>query len=83
MPTQEDIISILNEIRILGANTQKKGSNHEQQEEKILAQSDAFISLLAKRGILAGQKIDSERVRPAKQEKVKDSYHNTLMLLQQ
>ena len=30
MPTQEDIVSILYEIRILGANTQKKGSDHEQ-----------------------------------------------------
>lgn len=30
MPTQEDIVSILDEIRILGANTQKKGSDHEQ-----------------------------------------------------
>lgn len=29
MPTQEDIVSILNEIRILGENTQKKGSDHE------------------------------------------------------
>ncbi len=53
---------------------------YEQQEEKILAQSDAFISLLTKRGILADQKIDSEKVRSAKQEKTKNSYHNTLML---
>ena len=30
MPIQEDIVSILDEIRILGANTQKKGSDHEQ-----------------------------------------------------
>lgn len=30
---------------------------YEQQEEKILAQSDAFISLLTKRGILADQKM--------------------------
>ena len=30
MPTQEDIISILDKIRIMGANTQKKGSDHEQ-----------------------------------------------------
>lgn len=30
MPTQEKIVSILDEIRILGANTQKKGSDHEQ-----------------------------------------------------
>ena len=56
---------------------------YEQQEEKILAQSDEFISLLTKRGILADQKIDSEKVRSAKQEKTKNSYHNTLMLLQQ
>ena len=56
---------------------------YEQQEEKILAQSDAFINLLTKRGILADQKIDSEKVRSAKQEKTRNSYHNTLMLLQQ
>ena len=30
MPAQEDIISILDKIRILGANTQKKGSDHDQ-----------------------------------------------------
>ena len=30
MPTQEDAVSILDEIRILGANTQKIGSDHEQ-----------------------------------------------------
>lgn len=30
MPTQEEIVSILDEIRIFGANTQKKGSDHEQ-----------------------------------------------------
>ena len=31
---------------------------YEQQENRILAQSDAFISLLTKRGILGDQKID-------------------------
>ena len=30
MPTQEDVVSIIDEIRILGANTQKRGSDHEQ-----------------------------------------------------
>lgn len=30
IPTQEEIVSILDEIRIWGANTQKKGSDHEQ-----------------------------------------------------
>jgi len=28
MPAQEDIISILDKIRILGANTQKAGADH-------------------------------------------------------
>ena len=29
MPAQEDIVSILNKIRIFGANTQKKASDHD------------------------------------------------------
>ncbi len=29
MPTQKDIISILDKIRILGANTQKKSSGND------------------------------------------------------
>lgn len=62
---------------------QDEKKQYEQQEEKILAQSDAFVRLLTKRGILADQKVDSEKVRSAKQEKTKNSYHNTLMLLQQ
>lgn len=57
-------------------------SLYEQQERRIQAQSDAFITLLTKRGILADQQIDDEKRRIAKQEKVKNSYHNTLMLLQ-
>lgn len=51
---------------------------YEQQEERLLAQSDAFISLLTKRGIFADQRIDDERVQSARQEKTKNSYHNTL-----
>lgn len=35
MPTQEDIVSILDEIRIIGANTQKRGSDHEQLNRMI------------------------------------------------
>ena len=57
-------------------------SLYEQQERRIRAQSDAFITLLTKRGILADQQIDDEKKRIAKQEKAKNSYHNTLMLLQ-
>ena len=44
-------------------------SLYEQQEERILAQSDAFISLLTKRGILGDQKIDNDKIRTAQQEK--------------
>lgn len=57
-------------------------SLYEQQEEKILAQSDAFISLLTKRGILGDHEIDNEKVRKAQQEKNRKSYHNTQLLLQ-
>lgn len=55
---------------------------YEQQEGRILAQSEAFIALLTKRGILADPKIKDERARNARQEKTKNSYHNTLLLLQ-
>ena len=54
---------------------------YEQQENRILAQSDAFISLLTKRGILGDQKIDDEKVRAAQKEKKRNAYHNTQMLL--
>ena len=57
-------------------------SLYEQQEERILAQSDAFISLLTKRGILGDHKIDNDKIRKAQQEKNRKSYHNTQLLLQ-
>lgn len=62
--------------------SKQDNSLYEQQERRIQAQSDAFITLLTKRGILADQQINDEKKRIAKQEKVKNSYHNTLMLLQ-
>lgn len=64
-------------------NRQTDGKSlYEQQEEKILAQSDAFIALLTKRGILGDHEIDNEKVRKAQQEKNRKSYHNTQLLLQ-
>lgn len=57
-------------------------SLYEQQEQQILAQSDAFISLLTKRGILGDHKIDNDKIRKAQQEKNRKSYHNTQLLLQ-
>lgn len=57
-------------------------SLYEQQEDRILAQSDAFISLLTKRGILGDHEIDNEKIRTAQQKRTQTSYHNTKMLLQ-
>ena len=55
---------------------------YEQQEKRIQAQSDVFITLLTKRGILGDSRIDDAQKRAARQEKTKNCYHNTLMLLQ-
>lgn len=55
---------------------------YEQQEKRIQVQSDAFITLLTKRGILGDSRIDDAQKRAARQEKTKNCYHNTLMLLQ-
>ena len=55
---------------------------YEQQEKRIQAQSDAFNTLLTKRGILGDSRIDDAQKRAARQEKTKNCYHNTLMLLQ-
>lgn len=54
---------------------------YEQQENKLLAQSDAFISLLTRRGILEDHNIDDDKIRAAQKEKRKSAYHNTQMLL--
>ena len=57
-------------------------SLYEQQEERILAQSDAFISLLTKRGILGDHEIDNEKIRTAQQKRRRTAFHNTQVLLQ-
>lgn len=44
---------------------------YEQQEKRIQAQSDAFITLLTKRGILGDSQIDDAQKRAARQEKTK------------
>jgi hypothetical protein len=56
--------------------------SYESQENLILGQTDAFIGLLTKRGILGDHQIDDEKIRIAQQEKRRNSYHNTLMLMQ-
>ena len=56
--------------------------NRLEQQEKVQVQSDAMIGLLTDRGILPDAGIDNEKVREARKEKQKNTYHNTLMLLQ-
>ena len=63
-------------------STQNGNTLHEKQESKLQVQSDALIGLLTNRGILPDRGIDSEKIREAKREKRKNTYHNTLMLLQ-
>ena len=54
-----------------------------EQENRIVAQAETIISLLTKRGVLGDTAIDDEKLRLARQERTKNSYHNTLVLLQQ
>ena len=60
---------------------QDEGKLYEQQERRLLEQSDAFISFLTRRGILGDQRIDNEKMRAVRKEKKKKAYHNTQVLL--
>lgn len=62
-------------------NRQDEKAMYQQQEERLQAQSDAFVELLTKRGILGDHRISNERIRTAQQERRKAAYHNTEMLL--
>lgn len=55
---------------------------YEQQEAQIAEKSQAFINLLTQHGILANPTVTDEKIRAARQKKDRDSYHNTLLLLQ-
>lgn len=57
-------------------------AQYEEQENRLSAQSDAFIRLLTERGILEDRKIADERVRQAQKEKARNLYHNTQILLE-
>ena len=61
--------------------TQDNKSLYDRQEECIGVKADAFIGYLVKRGLLGDKNIDDEKIRTAKQEKRKNAYHNTLLLL--
>ena len=61
--------------------TQDNKSLYDRQKERIGVKADAFIGYLVKRGLLGDKNIDDEKIRTAKQEKRKNAYHNTLLLL--
>ena len=60
----------------------KESERIQEQQEKKQVQSEAVIDLLTNRGILPDAGIDDEKVREARKEKQKNTYHNTMMLLQ-
>ena len=57
------------------SSKQNKKAMYKQEEDRIIAHSEAFIELLTKRGILGDQMIDDEKIRIAQQEKKKNTYH--------
>ena len=54
------------------SSKQNKKAMYKQEEDRIIAHSEAFIGLLTRRGILGDQKIDDEKIRIAQQEKKKN-----------
>lgn len=60
----------------------KESEMIQEQQEKKQVQPEAVIGLLTNRGILPDAGIDDEKVREARKEKQKNTYHNTMMLLQ-
>ena len=67
----------------MSENQKKSDKNlYEQQENKLSAQSEAFIDMLTKRGILEDQNIDDEKIRQAEKQIKRNMYHNTMLMLQ-
>ena len=62
-------------------NVNINNSTYEQQERRLSAQSEAFLKLLAERGLVADQDISDERIRHAQKEKTRNKYHNTELML--
>jgi len=56
-------------------------SLYEQQERKLLGQSEAFLQMLTQRGLLEDPEISDDRVRLAAKAKKRNMYHNTKMML--
>ncbi|MDR1321461.1 MAG: hypothetical protein LBK56_08575 [Gracilibacteraceae bacterium] len=61
----------------------KKNSHNDmcEQERLLSGKSEAFLSMLTKRGLLEDQKISDEKVRQAAKAKKRGMYHNTQLML--
>lgn len=60
----------------------KQQPTYEQQEDLLLEQSEAFLGLLQRRGLLADDQIDGEARQRADMDKKRKVYHNTRLMLQ-
>ncbi|MDR3344259.1 MAG: hypothetical protein LBT21_01490 [Oscillospiraceae bacterium] len=57
-------------------------TQYEEQEDQLLRQSDSFLQILTKRGLLGDQEISDKQVRQAEMDKWRRMYHNTMLMLQ-
>ena len=57
------------------------GNSQSKQEKAPLEQFDVILQLLAKRGVLPDTKVTDDARRAAMQKRLRDSYHNTELLL--
>lgn len=56
--------------------------NHASEEKRLSSNEDRFISFLMKSGYLSDPKIKDPQLRVKKQERNKQTYHNTKLLLE-
>lgn len=65
------------------SNTKKNADKnlYEQQERKLSGQSEAFLEMLTKRGLLEDPEIQDDTVRQAVKTKKRNMYHNTKLML--
>jgi hypothetical protein len=57
-------------------------SLYEAQERHLSVQSESFLKMLAKRGLVEDQDISDEKIRQAQKDKKRNAYHNTQLMLQ-
>ncbi len=54
---------------------------YEQQEKMLSGQSEAFLAMLTKRGLLEDPEISDDKIRQAAKDKKRRTYHNTKLML--